>query len=126
MSQARLSIIVYAIYLATAGLVLALIPNVLLPLVGLPPTSEVWVRLCGSLAFVLGLKGLQNSRFEIVPMIQFDVYTRSLVGTFLVVLVLIGIAPPIFLVLSALDYGGALWTQLAIRSDRRALASKGA
>ena len=119
MSKARVSIIVYAVYLATAGLVLALVPNVLLPLAGLPPSNEVWVRLVGSLAFVLGAKGIQNSRFEMAPTFQFDVYTRALVGTFIVVLVLLRIAPPILLLLASLDYGGALWTELALRADRR-------
>jgi hypothetical protein len=119
MSKARVSIIGYALYLATAGLLLALIPNVLLPLVGLPPSTDAWIRLVGSLAFVLGIKGIQNSRFEIAPAFQFDVYTRTLVGTFIVVLVILHIAPPIFLALAALDYAGSIWTQLALRADAR-------
>jgi hypothetical protein len=41
----------------------------------------------------------------------------------MVVLVLLGIAPKIILVLAALDYGGALWTELAIRADKRSAVS---
>ena len=37
----------------------------------------------------------------------------------MVILVLTGIAPAIILVLAALDYGGALWTELALRADKR-------
>ena len=61
MSRARLSIIVYGAYLATAGVVLALIPNVLMALVGIPDDHGFWVRLVGALALVLGVKGIYNS-----------------------------------------------------------------
>jgi hypothetical protein len=40
-----------------------------------------------------------------------------------VVLVLLRIAAPIFLFLTAFDYGGALWTQLALWSDMRSAGS---
>jgi hypothetical protein len=125
-SRARISIIGYSIYLATAGAGIALVPNLILPIVGLPASDTVWARLAGCLAFVLALKGLQNSRYELVPTFQLDVYTRSFVATFLVVLVLLHIAAPIFLLLTAFDYGGALWTQLAIRSDARSAPPKAA
>ena len=64
MSKARVSIIVYGAYLATAGLVLALVPNVLLTMVRLPEDHGFWVRLAGALAFVLGIKGIHNSSAE--------------------------------------------------------------
>ena len=119
MSRARLSIVVYGAYPVTAGLILALIPNVLLSLVGLPEAHDVWIRLCGSLALVLGAKGIQNSKAEYAPGFQFDVYTRTFVATFLVILVLIRMAPPVILPLAAVDYAGAVWTELALRADRR-------
>ena len=126
MSRARISIIVYSIYLAIAGAGIALVPNLILPLVGLPTANQVWARLAGCLALVLALKELQNSRYEIVPTFQLDVYTRSFFATFLVVLVLLRIAAPIFLLLTTFDYGGALWTQWAIRADRRSAQPKAA
>lgn len=125
MSKARISIIVYSIYLAAAGVGIALVPNLILPLVGLPTANDVWARLAGCLAFVLALKELQNSRYEIMPTFQLDVYTRAFFATFLVVLVLLRIAAPIFLFLTVFDYGGALWTQLALRSDMRSARSTG-
>jgi hypothetical protein len=119
MSRARLSIFIYSIYLASGGLAMAIIPNVILSLVGHPTTSEPWVRLFGALAFVLGAKGFNYSRLEIESMFQFDVYTRSFFASFLLVLVLIGYARPILLVWTVIDYGASLWTALAIRADRR-------
>jgi len=117
-SKARVSIIGYAIYLGTVGLGIMFVPNLILPLLGLPADNAIWARLAGCLALALALKGLHNSRWEIAEMFQLDVYTRAFVATFLVVLTLMRIAAPIFLLLAALDYGGALWTQLALRADR--------
>lgn len=126
MSNARLSIFIYSIYLAGSGLVVALIPNQVLPLVGLPTTNEVWIRLFCALAVVLGVKGFHYSRMEIESMFQLDVYTRTCFATFLLVFVLLGEARPILLTLSVIDYAGALWTQLAIWADRRAAQPKAA
>ena len=118
MSRARVSIIVYGAYLASAGVVLALIPNVLMALAGLPEDHSFWVRMAGVLAFVLAVKGIHNSTAENATFFRFDNYTRTLAGTFMVALFLLGIAPKIILVLAALDYGGALWTEIAIRADK--------
>jgi hypothetical protein len=120
MSKARFSIVVYSVYLASGGAVMAFIPNVILSLVGHPTTEEPWVRLFGALACVLGSKGLNYSRQDNTAMFQFDVYTRSAFATFLLALVLMGMARPILLVWTVVDYGAALWTQLAIWADRRA------
>ena len=119
MSRARLSIFVYSIYLSVGGLAMMIIPNVILKLVGHPPTTEPWVRLFGALAFVLAAKGFNYSPLEIRPLFQFDVYTRSFFASVLLVLVLIGQAHPILLIWTVVDYGAALWTALAIRADKR-------
>jgi len=118
MSKARVSIIAYGVYLAGAGIVLALIPNVLMDLARIPEDHGFWVRLAGCLAFVLAIKGIYISTAENVSFFRFDNFTRSFAGTFMLILVLTGIAPKILLVLAAIDYGGALWTELAIRADR--------
>ncbi len=126
MSRARISIVVYSIYLAIAGTGIALVPTLILPLAGLSTANQVWARLAGCLAFMLAVKELQNSRYEIVETFQLVVYTRLFVATFLVVLVLLRIAAPIFLLLAALDCGGATWTHWAIRADRRSAQPKAA
>jgi hypothetical protein len=118
-SRARLSIVFYSIYLAGFGAVTALMPNLVLMLAHQPQSTQIWVRLCGVLTFVLGAKELLNSRLEIAWLFQLTVYTRWFVATVITILVLFAHAPPILLVLAAIDYGAALWTQIAIRSDRR-------
>jgi hypothetical protein len=119
MSKARLSIIVYGVYLASAGLVLALIPDVLMNLVGITGDRCFWARIAGCLAFVLGIKGIYTSSAENVSFFRFDNFTRTFAATFMVILVLTGIAPKIILALAAADYCGALSTEIAIRADKR-------
>ena len=47
MSNTARSIYVYGVYLVILGLTLLVIPNVPLPLFGLPTTNEVWIRIVG-------------------------------------------------------------------------------
>lgn len=119
MSKARVSIIVYGVYLAGAGLVLAFVPNLLMSLVGISGDRCFWARIAGCLAFVLGVKGIHNSSAENATFFQFDNFTRTFAATFMVALVIAGIAPKVILALAALDYTGAIWTALAIRADKR-------
>lgn len=54
MSKATVSIFVFGVYAMIAGLGFLLIPNLVLPVFGLPETTEVWIRVVGLLAFFVG------------------------------------------------------------------------
>jgi hypothetical protein len=47
MTPAARSILVYSIYVFGLGATLLLIPNVPLPIVGLPQAADVWIRVAG-------------------------------------------------------------------------------
>lgn len=119
MSRASISMTVYAIYLGIGGAVFAFIPGVMLHVLGLPPTNEVWIRLFGALAAVLAVKGYYGARLNLVPMMQLDVYTRTCFGTFLAVLVVMGLSPRIMLIFAIIDILASVWTQLALFADKR-------
>jgi hypothetical protein len=119
MSKAGVSMTVYAIYLGSSGLGLALIPNVLLHVLGVPPTHEGWIRIFGSLAVVLAAKGYNAARLNLVPSLQFDVYTRTGFGIFLTVIVVLGLVPPIMVIFAIADILASVWTQLALLADKR-------
>jgi len=99
---------------------MSLIPNTLLHILRIPPTYEVWVRLFGALSVVLAAKGYFAARHNIVLSLQFDVYTRTCFGTFLTILVLLGISPPIMEIFAIIDILASVWTQLALNADKRA------
>jgi hypothetical protein len=115
---------VYAVYLGSGGAGLAFIPNVLLHVLGIPPTHEFWIRVFGALAIVLAAKGAYGAYLNFIPSLQFDCYTRACFGTFLAVLVVIGIAPRQMLIFAIIDLLASVWTQLALFADRRAARSQ--
>jgi hypothetical protein len=119
MSRARVSIVIYGFYMAIGGLSMLLIPNLVLPLAGIPFDHGFWVRFAGLLCFVVGAKAIQNSAAEIPFVFRFDNFTRTFAATTMVILVVTGIAPKIILVLASLDYGSSIWTELALRADKR-------
>jgi hypothetical protein len=119
MSKTSISIIAYSIYLGCGGLGMALIPNVMLGFFRLPPTTEVWIRLFGFLALVLAAKGINGALLNLVPVMQFDVYTRLCFSTFLTVLILLGISPPILFVFAVIDFAAAVWTQVTLSAAKR-------
>ena len=120
MSKTAISITAYCIYLGTAGVGMALIPNVLLGLVGHPLTDQVWPRLFGSLSIILSVKGIHGARTEDVSGMQLDVITRTCFSIFLTILWLIGKAEPILMIFAVIDFAGSVWTQYTIFKAKKA------
>ena len=55
MSSAARSILVYSIYVFGLGAALLLVPNVPLPIFGLPQATEVWIRVAGMTVIFLAI-----------------------------------------------------------------------
>ena len=55
MSKSAFSAKVFAVYLFIAGALLATVPNVLLSILFIPQTSEVWIRVIGVIAVMIGI-----------------------------------------------------------------------
>ena len=64
MSSAARSILIYAVYVFALGATLTLIPNVPLPLFGLPQAGEVWIRVAGMTVMFLSLFYVVAARNE--------------------------------------------------------------
>jgi hypothetical protein len=122
MSKASVSITAYSLYLAPAGLVMAFIPNVLVRVLSLPPIDGVWIRLFGFFAIMFAVKGYHGARLNLVSSMQLDVISRVGFTVFLVVLIVMGVAPPIMAIFGAIDLIAAVWTQIAIFVDKRSAA----
>jgi hypothetical protein len=117
MSRSALSARGFAVYVFIVGAALVVAPNVLLSIFRLAPTSEIWIRLLGAVAFNIGVfawVGAQDSRF-----LRATVYTRA--GFFLAVTVFVvtGMAPATLIVFGMMDLLGATWTWWALWADGR-------
>lgn len=111
------SLFIFGIYSIWLGTTLMVVPNLLLKLFGIPPTTEPWVRVAGMLLFALGIYYVLVGRRGITDFIRWSVYTRSSVFLFFGVFVLLRLAPPVLILLSCVDLAAAIWTALALRSE---------
>ncbi|MBQ5946202.1 hypothetical protein [Massilia sp. ST3] len=117
MSKSAFSAKAFAAYLFLIGPVLILAPNFLLGLFGIAPTTEVWIRVIGVMACVLGVYSWVAGKHENKPFLEASVYTRSLVFVAFTVFALSGMASPMLILFGLVDLGGALWTWFALRAD---------
>lgn len=119
MRGARLSILVFGIYIIAIGVPLAIAPNPILALVGLPPTDEVWLRIAGALAALIGSYYLRAAREDVRAFFRWTVGARAVIPPLFAVFVLAGLARPTLMLFAVGDAAGATWTYLALRSDAR-------
>ena len=120
MSKSARSLFVFGLYLFAIGFGFLLVPNMLLGLFGIPPTTEVYIRIVGMLLIFLGYYDVQSARIDHKPFFQWSVYLRASVILFLTAFVLLGMAPASLILFGVIDLAGAIWTQLALRSERNA------
>lgn len=120
MSKAAFSIRAFGIYLLVLGVGLALQPNLLLGVFGMPPTGEVWIRVVGVLVFNIGLYYLYAARDEAKGVFRVSVYTRVLVLVSFGAFAVLGLASPVLVLFGLADFAGAVWTFLALRADQAA------
>ena len=118
MNRAAKSVLIFGIYELVLGLVLLLIPNLLLPLFGFPPTDEPWIRVVGMIELILAYYYIQAARQGLRCLLRWTVHERSFAFACLAVLVGAGLAAPMLALFGLVDLAGAIWTGLALQSSR--------
>ena len=113
------SVRVFGIYLMLLGPVVIVVPNTVLTLFGIPSTSEVWLRVVGLLAAILGYYYVQAARHDLVPFYRASVPARVVAFLGFVAFVLLGLVKPSLILFGVADLSGAVWTCLALRSSRQ-------
>lgn len=119
MSKAAFSVRVFSIYLYVIGAVFVVAPNVLLATFGFPRTDEVWIRVVGLLAGILGLYYGTAARYELTPMIRATVYGRTAVFVCFAAFVGLQLSPPMLILFGVIDLAAAAWTWSGLRADAR-------
>src|SRR5258708_35190045 len=72
------SLVIYGIYLLVLSVSIGAVPNLVLALLGIPSTGEIWVRVAAMLALLLAFYDIQAGRHEIISFIVFiDHRTRG-------------------------------------------------
>ncbi len=106
---------IFGWYLCALGLALVAIPNLLLPVFGMPSATDVWVHVTGMLVLFLGVYYLLAANAGLLSFFAWTVPIRLAVSIFFVAFVSLNLAPPVLLAFCLLDAVGALWTWHALR-----------
>ena len=119
MSSSAFSAKVFAVYLFLAGAVLVTVPNLLLTLLQIPPTPDVWIRVVGLVAFMIGVYAWVAASHEFKPFLVASVYTRFVVFLAFTAFALSGLGNPMIILFGLADLAGGIWTYSALRADAR-------
>ena len=118
MSHAAKSILVFGVYILVLGVVLLVAPNILLGLFGIPPTTDVWIRVLGVLVGILGFYYIQAGRNELTAFFRATLYGRCALLVLFIGLVVLGFAPAMLILIGVIDFLGAVWTGFALRGSK--------
>lgn len=117
MRSSALSIKAFGVYAVLTGLGLMIAPALFLAPFGIPAPVEIWVRVLGALAIVLGFYYWACGRAGATAFFKASVVGRLLFFALCVLLVLLAAAPLPLLVFGAIDVIGAAWTAYALRAE---------
>lgn len=117
MSNSARSVLIFGWYLVALGCTLLTIPNAVLGIFGLPPTTDVWIRVVGMLVLCLSFYYIQAARHGLTPMLRWTVYVRSAVIVFFGAFVLLDFASAPLVLFGVVDLLGAIWTHTALRAE---------
>lgn len=107
----------FGIYVLATGIGLTLAPNLVLAPLGVPETREVWLRMVGALAIVLGYYYLAAAAADARAFFLASVRGRFLFCALAGGLVLFTGAPWQILLFCVVDAAGALWTRAALHAQ---------
>jgi hypothetical protein len=119
MSKPAVSLVVYGVYVILGlALPFLLIPGPVLSVVGMAQPTDVWVRVVGMTALILGFYYIQIGRNELMQFMRYSVYTRASVPVFFIIFVLLGFAPPVMIALAIPDVLFTIWTAVVLRGQK--------
>jgi len=121
MSRAARSVVVFGLYMLSAGALLLVAPPEALrttdPAAPFPP-----VRMFGLLTAIVGGYYVAAGRHELVGFFRLTIPGRAVAAAAMTGLVGVGVAGPALLGLAAIDAAGACWTAIGLRNATPAAA----
>lgn len=109
------SVLVFGVYMVISGLTFMTVPNLLLPMIGLPIEEHAWIRVGATLVMLLGWYYIMAANHDIRLFFRATAYGRIAVGVIFLTYYLLGIMPWQIALFSFPDCCGAVWTFAALR-----------
>lgn len=121
MSRPARTLYVFAWYLAVVSLTLLFAPNLLLRVMGMATTTEVWIRVAGMLVALLAVYYYVAARVDAPrPMMYATVLGRFTVPLFFLSFILAGWVEWPLILFGLVDGITAMWTWSALRAEATA------
>jgi hypothetical protein len=118
MSKAGLSVFVFGLYMVfIVGLGFMIAPHLVLSILGLSAGDDIWIRMVGLLASIIGAYYISVVRARMEEFLKFTVPGRYFAAGFMVLMFVLGKVGFAILPLAAIDAAAATWTLIALRSD---------
>jgi len=119
MSKAGLSLFVFGLYMILiVGLGFMLAPHFVLGMFGLSAGDDVWIRMVGMLASIIGVYYVLVVRAHLEMFFKWTVPGRYYAAGFMVLMFALGKVGPAIFLFAAVDALAATWTLIALRFDK--------
>jgi hypothetical protein len=118
MKSAAFTIKAFGAYVVLTGVALMLAPNLLLGPLGFAETKEIWIRVVGVLAAILGYYYWVCGTADAKAFFAASIYGRMFFCAACVALVVLAGAPWMLILFGVVDVAGAAWTSMALRKER--------
>jgi hypothetical protein len=122
MTPAAFTIKAFGIYVVATGIGLTLAPNLTLAPLGVPETREVWLRMVGALAIVVGYYYLASAAANARAFFVATVKGRFLFFALGIGLIVFANGPWQIALFGLVDVAGAIWTHLALKAEEAGTA----
>lgn len=119
MNRISKSIFIFGLYSILMGIVLLFVPNIVLPIVGLPISNEPWIRLLGFVLICSSYYYIRSAINGNVDFARYTMHTRFFAPVVVIYLITTGKADGHFLSFGLIDGLGGLWTWLEIKKAER-------
>jgi hypothetical protein len=115
MSAAAKSVYYFGFYLYLVSITLVFFPNILLNLLYIPETNEVWIRVLGVLVGLIAFYYHQSGAKNISAFFPLTIPTRIVVLLSFITFAVLKMASPMLILFGVIDFAGAMWTLMALK-----------
>ena len=120
MKDANRSLLIFGLYLVVVGIGFMIAPHQLLSIFSLSAGDDIWIRMVGLLASIIGSYYILAARARLEAFYRWTVPARYFAAAFMGLMFLLGNVGAPILLFAAIDAAAATWTWLALRADNSA------
>ena len=125
MTNSNRRLFIFGSYLVLVGLGFMIAPHQVLSLFGLSAGDDIWIRMVGLLASIIGIYYLLVARARIVAFYKWTVPIRYFAAGFMLSMFLLGKVGSAILLFAAIDAIAATWTWIELKSHESASQTDG-